>query len=84
MSDGGPAFPQSVSLPTLQEQPPGFYTLVTVPSKGMTLRDYFAAHCMWDVLSHFSWRDDRIEQAAVLVWKLADVMLAARDSEKQS
>lgn len=43
-----------------------------------TLRDYFAAHALADVLGHFSWKDDGIQRAAEMSYRLADAMLAER------
>lgn len=68
---GGFAFPYS------------FYSLAGHPryreSQGMTLRDAFAIGVAADVFGHFSWRDEDIQKAAAMTWKLADALLAERD-----
>jgi hypothetical protein len=53
----------------------------TEGAPGMTLRDYFAAKCMADVLGHFSWDEPEIDKAAAFAFKLADAMLKAREAK---
>jgi hypothetical protein len=61
--DGGPAFPD--------------YDHNGV-NQGMSMRDYFAAKAMADVLHHFNWEDDSIARAAEMAYQLADAMLKER------
>lgn len=59
-------------------QPP--YSWYVNTPDAMTLRDYFAAACISDVLNHFSWTDEQISAAAAFAYRLADAMLAARST----
>ena len=42
------------------------------------MRDYFAAAALPDVLGHYNWDSDQIQEAAQWCYKLADAMLKAR------
>lgn len=66
--DGGPAFPETSYF---DDKPIG-------SAGGMSLRDYFAAKALADVLQHFNWNDDAIETAARMSYRLADAMLKER------
>lgn len=46
---------------------------------GISLRDYFAAHAMHDVFSHFNWTEESISNAAMLCYEAADAMIKARE-----
>lgn len=63
MNDGGQAFPVS--------NPPGW-------NPGMSLRDYFAAKAMADVLHGFNWEKEHVQKAAALSYEIADAMLTER------
>jgi len=77
MSDGGPAFPTPMNLASY--------------SSGMTLRDYFAAKAMQELirnalaLLHISGIDQKdvqviIDQSASGAYEVADAMLKAREA----
>lgn len=66
---GGPAFPAEV----LGTDEHGEYRL---PWQGMTLRDYFAAKAMPQMLALCGTRD----VAAVEAYRIADAMLKAREA----
>ena len=52
-------------------------------ANGMTLRDYFAAKAMQAFLSDSDWRVDMdIDDTAYGAYKVADVMLKARETTK--
>jgi hypothetical protein len=73
MSDtntGGPAFPAGERF----EGVDGWHT-----EPGMTLRDYFAAKAMQEMVNYGPWSDnqDRM-QIAECAYKMADAMLKAR------
>ena len=53
---------------------------LTSDSAGMTLRDYFAAKAMQDVLSWESLGKDDFDAAASIAYKQADAMLRARQA----
>lgn len=79
--DGGPAFPQSVSLPST----PDFYTSGTA-SVGMSLRDYFAAKALDGLLSKELFLRGAVLQDAHMsssisksAYEVADAMLAERN-----
>jgi hypothetical protein len=78
--DGGPAFPQIESRVERDYDNAPSYA-VPYSYGGMTLRDYFAAKCMADVLGHFSWDEPEIDKAAAFAFKLADAMLKAREGK---
>ncbi len=69
MKDGGPAFPND-----------GAYAEYV----GMTLRDYFAAHCPWLSGAQLGMAEDKILQAALEnaardAYRWADALLAERE-----
>jgi hypothetical protein len=71
---GGPAFPaHDYIVGDLQAE--GFAKLGE--TRGMTLRDYFAAKAMQAMLDSFS-HPDNYEFAADRAYKMADAMLKAR------
>lgn len=87
---GGPAFPCEGGNKFIS----GNEIRKTLPSSGMTLRDYFAAKAMQGLLAEPMWEEDSTAQVLVLTrdtvftnpadrfasaaYKLADAMLAAR------
>lgn len=79
IKDGGSAFPEIETDEQYSHERNG-YVSRTYSYGGMTLRDYFAAKCMADVLSHFSWKAEDIEKAAGFAYKLADAMIQVRKS----
>ena len=66
---GGPAFPFVIDMGLRAEW-----------SKGMTLRDYFAAKAMQAFAKDVGWESDRIwfEDIAKAAYHMADSMLKAR------
>ena len=65
---GGPAFPTEV-----------VNTNDGYIHRGMTLRDYFAAHAVQAMLSDPNWREDMsFKDTAYAAYKQADEMLEAR------
>lgn len=72
---GGPAFPceggQRVTV--------GNDLRKTLPSQGMSMRDYFAAKAMQSILS-VRLPDDELGTAARYAYAVADAMLEARQS----
>lgn len=74
MNDGGPAFP-AFSNPGSRES---YAAGGVFPFGGMSLRDYFAAKAMADVLHGFNWERENIQKAAALSYKIADAMVAER------
>jgi hypothetical protein len=65
INDGGPAFPSAV-----------LFDQAIVDSKGMTLRDYFAAKAINEV----GWYNN-INQSAIMAYEIADAMLKAREAK---
>lgn len=63
--DGGAAFPQK-DYPVIKGR------------RGMSLRDYFAAHAMGDVFPHFNWESHNIAASAARCYQIADALLKAR------
>lgn len=64
--DGGPAFPEA-GLAGLPNQE------FIYPRPGMSLRDYFAAHCPLPLNDSLSWK-----QEAAMRYEYADAMLRER------
>lgn len=67
-----PAFP--TKLPALDPRESGFHTV-----EGMTLRDYFAAKALPQLVAEWS---DYHEEIASEAYKIADAMLRARKEAK--
>lgn len=79
-NDGGPAFPYSALVPDQRTGTviPTMYS----DSKGMTLRDYFAAKAMQALVGHLS-HGIRPQDCIVMAedaYTLADAMLRARNA----
>jgi len=78
IDDGGPAFP--IAYPVVDGQPGG-------GNDGMTLRGYFAAKALPEVLTIRSdalnalSTDEKMKKIGELAYLIADAMLAARKGE---
>lgn len=71
--DGGPAFPM----------PDGDFALRdssgrVAEANGMTLRDYFAAHALKEIIGSEKYSDHTQKEKAESAYKFADAMLEAR------
>ena len=98
-NNGGPAFPvtdastthrigvMAIEGITDSEERDRIYTAATVrATKGMTLRDYFAAKVMQGYLASFDPHGDPVEFATKIAedaYTLADTMLKAREAAPQ-
>jgi hypothetical protein len=79
INNGGPAFPcETYGLRNGKE--------TTIPTNGMTLRDYFAGQALQQFVAerdHNIWAHERFEEArkeiATAAYNIADAMLAARE-----
>jgi len=86
-SDGGPAFPKTVSRNHSQEETPLVDSCTYITSEGgMSLRDYFAAKALQGMLAGCP-DEPRIRSSmngqlwAQAAYAMADAMLAARNSQ---
>lgn len=70
ISDGGPAFPVVPLPPDFQSTADQWYE-----RRGMTLRDFFAAHALMGL----SQQDISVKETASLAYQLADAMIKARE-----
>lgn len=72
IDDGGPAFPYPPSKDSIFVQPP--------LSRGMTLRDYFAAKAMAAEIATWSagLSSGALDQIATASYRMSDAMLRAR------
>lgn len=70
MINDTPAFPQERTLPCGS----------TEECEGLSIRDYFAAKVMQTYMMNELWRDDVFELAAKTSYKVADIMMQARQA----
>jgi hypothetical protein len=75
MNDGGSAFPE-LAWEYSDNHGIGHYT---VTGSGMTLRDWFAGQALAVLSNAFLFTKEDCEVAAIKAYRMADVMLAARE-----
>lgn len=72
--DGGPAFPRAAAM-TKEWEKNDSYEVAHEPQEGMTLRDYFAAVALAEMVRHYGSGDEAARRSYVY----ADAMLAVRE-----
>lgn len=77
-NNGGPAFPSEGGRRFVI----GNEVRKTLPSDGMTLRDYMAAKAMQGMLAHHAEYIGNVEQLSKDAYAAADAMLAERERDK--
>lgn len=78
--DGGPAFP-TFELEDRWVEGNGRHEEISIPTGGMSLRDYFAAKAMQGFYASGKWGVREAANVAPWSYEIADAMLRAREAK---